>query len=73
MKRITRDSGFKSSKCGTTHNRLRNNASFDLYKLNDFVIQFTLMTEQCCSKCIEVLSSKLKEQGLPELTEYIKQ
>lgn len=31
------------------------------------------MPEHCCSKCIAVLASKLKDQGLPELSEYIKQ
>lgn len=73
MKHITRDSRFNISKCGTSHNRLRNNSSFELYKLNDFVRQFALMPEHCCSKCIAVLSDKLKEQGLPELPVYIEQ
>ena len=72
MKHITRDSGFKTSKCGTSFN-LKNKNSFDLYKLNDFVKQFAIMPELCCSKCIAILSAKLKEQGLPELPEYIKQ
>ena len=72
MKHITRDSSFKSSKCGTSFN-LKNKNSFELYKLNDFVRQFAVMPEHCCSKCIAILSSKLKEQGLPELPEYIKQ
>lgn len=72
MKHITRDSGFKTSKCGTSFN-LKNRNSFELYKLNDFVRQFALMPEHCCSKCIAVLSDKLKEQGLPELPVYIEQ
>jgi hypothetical protein len=72
MKHITRDSTFKSSKCGASFN-LKNRNSFELYKLNDFVHQLAVMSEHCCSKCIAVLASKLKEQGLPELPEYIEQ
>ena len=72
MKHITRDSSFKSSKCGTSFN-LKNKNSFEVYNLNDFIRQFAVMPEHCCSKCIAVLASKLKEQGLPELPEYIEQ
>jgi hypothetical protein len=51
MKHITRDSGFKSTKYGTSFN-LKNKNSFELYKLNDFIKQLVVMPEHCCSKCI---------------------
>jgi len=74
MKHLKHKKSFEASRCGTKYNRLRNNTStFEIYNLNDFVKQYALLPEHCCTKCMALVEGILKDQNLPKLNDYVAQ
>jgi hypothetical protein len=72
MKHLTHTHNTSVSRCGTSYNRLRNNNSFELFKAKDFMKQYALFPEHCCTKCISYAEEILAKKGLPKLNDYVK-